>query len=229
MINKSNKALVLLSGGLDSAVVLSICRKQKKEIHAISFDYGQRHKLELKYAKWQSDFFKCLSHRIFKIDFYGGSALTDKIEVPNNKKVEDIPEDIPVTYVPSRNIVFLSFASGYAEFKDIDNIYIGVNAVDYSGYPDCRHEFIKAFEQMINKSTKKALNGRKFKIMTPLINFSKKEIIVLGKKNGVDFSMTSSCYNPVKKKNCGQCDSCLLRKKGFDEASMIDPAENKNV
>ncbi len=229
MVYKSNKALVLLSGGLDSAVVLSICKKKRKEIHAISFNYGQRHRLELEYAKWQSNYFKCKSHRIFKIDFYGGSALTDKIDVPSNRKVENIPKDIPVTYVPSRNIIFLSFASGYAESQDIDNIYIGVNAIDYSGYPDCRQEFINSFEQLINKSTKKGLQERKFKIFTPLINLTKREIILLGKKNGVDFSMTSSCYNPVRKKKCGQCDSCLLREKGFNEASIIDPAGNKNV
>ena len=229
MINKSNKALVLLSGGLDSAVVLSICKKNRNEIHAISFDYGQRHQIELEYAKWQSKFFECESHKIFNIDFYGGSALTDNIDLPNNRDVDSIPNEIPNTYVPSRNIVFLSFASGYAESMNIDDIFIGVNAIDYSGYPDCRHEFIIRFEELINKSTKKAIEGKKFKINTPLINLTKKEIILLGDKNGVDFSMTSSCYNPKNKLMCSKCDSCLLRKKGFDEASIIDPAELKDV
>ena len=220
---KSNKALVLLSGGLDSSVVLSICKEKGYEIYAISFDYGQRHSIELECAKSQAKLFGCISHEIFKIDFYGGSALTDKINVPKNRAVEEIPNNIPVTYVPSRNILFLSFASGYAEFKNIDNIFIGVNSVDYSGYPDCRKSFINDFEKLINKSTKKGLEGKKFKIITPLINLSKKEIVIIGNKNGVDFSKTSSCYNPKLKKSCQLCDSCLLRKRGFDEANIIDP------
>ncbi len=226
MIEKSNKALVLLSGGLDSSVVLSICKSKGYEIYAISFDYGQRHSIELKYAKLQAQFFGCVSHEVFKIDFYGGSALTDNIKVPINKDVESIPNNIPVTYVPSRNIVFLSFASGYAECNGIDNIFLGVNSIDYSGYPDCRKTFIDDFENLINRSTKKGLEGKKFKIITPLINLSKKEIIILGNKNGVDFSMTSSCYNPTLKKSCGGCDSCLLRKRGFEEAKLTDPIEN---
>tara|TARA_B100000686_G_C16680763_1_gene911802 strand:+ start:223 stop:909 length:687 start_codon:yes stop_codon:yes gene_type:complete len=223
MSNKSNKALVLVSGGLDSTVVLSICKRLDLKIYAISFDYGQRHRIELNFARWQSNYFQCKSHKIFKIDLFGGSALTDNIEVPTNKKVELIPNDIPETYVPSRNIIFLSFASGYAEFLGIDKIFIGVNAIDYSGYPDCRQEFIKGFEKLINFSTKKGLEGNKFKIKTPLINLTKKEIILIGKKNGVNFSKTSSCYNPRKGKSCGICDSCLLRKKGFDEARLDDP------
>ena len=226
MTDKSNKALVLLSGGLDSSVVLSICKLEGYRIYAISFDYGQRHGVELKFAKFQAKFFKCISHEIFKIDFYGGSALTDNIDVPTNINVESIPNNIPVTYVPSRNIVFLSFAAGYAECFDIDNIFIGVNSIDYSGYPDCRKTFIDDFENLINKATKKGIEGNKFKIFTPLINLSKKEIIKLGNKNGVDFSMTSSCYNPGLKKSCGFCDSCLLRKRGFEEAKLIDPLGN---
>ena len=221
---KSNKALVLLSGGLDSSVVLSVCQDKGYDIYAISFDYGQRHKVELDYAKFQATFFKCISHEVFKMEFYGGSALTDDIKVPKNRDSHSMSKDIPVTYVPSRNIVFLSFASGYAECHDIDNIFIGVNAIDYSGYPDCRKNFIDNFEKLINKSTKKGLEGSKFKINTPLINLSKKDIIKLGHKNGVDFSMTSSCYSPKLKKNCGVCDSCLLRKQGFEEAGLRDPA-----
>ena len=200
MTEKSNKALVLLSGGLDSSVLLSICKKDNFDIHAISFDYGQRHGVELQYARWQAKYFNCSSHKIFKIEFYGGSALTENIDVPQSRDVESISSGIPITYVPSRNIVFLSYASGYAEVNDIDNIYIGVNAIDYSGYPDCRKEFIMDFESLINKSTKKGIDGRKFNIVTPLIDLTKKEIIILGKKNGVDFSMTSSCYNPEQKK-----------------------------
>ena len=221
---KSNKALVLLSGGLDSSVVLSVCQEKGYDIYAISFDYGQRHKVELEYAKFQATFFNCISHEVFKMEFYGGSALTDDIKVPKNRDSHSISKDIPVTYVPSRNIVFLSFASGYAECHDIDNILLGVNAIDYSGYPDCRKNFIDNFEKLINKSTKKGLEGSKFKINTPLINLSKKDIIKLGHKNGVDFSMTSSCYSPKLKKNCGVCDSCLLRKQGFEEAGLRDPA-----
>ncbi len=225
MVDKSNKALVLLSGGLDSSVVLSLCRKEGYNIHAISFDYGQRHRFELEHAKWQANYFNCFSHKIFKIEFYGGSALTDNIEVPKNNTVESIPQNIPVTYVPSRNIVFLAFAAGYAEANSIDDIYIGVNAIDYSGYPDCRQEFINGFERLINQSTKKGIEGKKFKIITPLLNLTKKEIINLGKKNGVNFSKTSSCYNPVQKKRCGFCDSCLLRKRGFEEAAITDPLD----
>ena len=224
MSKKSNKALVLLSGGLDSSVVLSVCQDKGYDIYAISFDYGQRHKVELEYAKFQATFFNCISHEVFKMEFYGGSALTDDIKVPKNRDSHSMSKDIPVTYVPSRNIVFLSFASGYAECHDIDNIFIGVNAIDYSGYPDCRKNFIDNFEKLINKSTKKGIEGSKFKINTPLINLSKKDIIKLGHKNGVDFSMTSSCYNPKLKKNCGVCDSCLLRKQGFEEAGLRDPA-----
>ena len=224
MSKKSNKALVLLSGGLDSSVVLSICQNKGYDIYAISFDYGQRHKIELEYAKFQATFFNCISHEVFKMEFYGGSALTDDIKVPKNRDSHSMSKDIPVTYVPSRNIVFLSFASGYAECHDIDNIFLGVNAIDYSGYPDCRKNFIDNFEKLINKSTKKGLEGSKFKINTPLINLSKKDIIKLGHKNGVDFSMTSSCYSPKLKKNCGVCDSCLLRKQGFEEAGLRDPA-----
>ena len=224
MSKKSNKALVLLSGGLDSSVVLSVCQDKGYDIYAISFDYGQRHKVELEYAKFQATFFNCISHEVFKMEFYGGSALTDDIKVPKNRDSHSMSKDIPVTYVPSRNIVFLSFASGYAECHDIDNIFIGVNAIDYSGYPDCRKNFIDNFEKLINKSTKKGLEGSKFKINTPLINLSKKDIIKLGHKNGFDFSMTSSCYSPKLKKNCGVCDSCLLRKQGFEEAGLSDPA-----
>ena len=224
MSKKSNKALVLLSGGLDSSVVLSVCQDKGYDIYAISFDYGQRHKVELEYAKFQATFFNCISHQVFKMEFYGGSALTDDINIPKNRDSHSMSKDIPVTYVPSRNIVFLSFASGYAECHDIDNIFLGVNAIDYSGYPDCRKNFIDNFEKLINKSTKKGLEGSKFKINTPLINLSKKDIIKLGHKNGVDFSMTSSCYSPKLKKNCGVCDSCILRKQGFEEAGLSDPA-----
>ena len=222
MNNKSNKALILLSGGLDSTVVLSICKKEKKELHAVSFDYGQRHKQELNFAKWQAKFFKCKTHKIFKIELFGGSSLTDNLKVPENTSVENIPKKIPNTYVPSRNIIFLSIASGYAEVLGIENIYIGVNSIDYSGYPDCREKFIRSFEKLINFSTKKGIEGKNYKILTPLLKLTKREIVLIGKKNGVDFSKTSSCYNPKNGKICGVCDSCLLRKKGFEEALIKD-------
>ena len=223
MTNKQNKALVLLSGGLDSTVVLSICSKNKEEIYTMSFDYGQRHKRELDYATWQSENFGSKSHKIFKIDLFGGSALTDDIEVPKNKYIDSIPDEIPVTYVPARNIIFLSFAAGYAEYLGISKIYIGVNEVDYSGYPDCRKEFIDGFEKLINYSTKKGLQINKFLIKAPLIKLSKKEIIMIGMRNSVDFSKTSSCYNPQKGKKCNECDSCLIRAKGFLDAGIRDP------
>ena len=164
-MDKVKKGLILLSGGLDSTVTLSICKKSNIEIHAMTFDYGQRHKVELDFAKWQAKKFNCKSHKIFKIDLYGGSALTDKIDVPKNENVDLIPNDIPVTYVPGRNIIFLSFAAGYAEYLDIEDIYIGVNSVDYSGYPDCREEFIKIFEKTINMSTKKGVQGKNLELL----------------------------------------------------------------
>ncbi len=222
MNNKKKKALVLLSGGLDSTVTLSICRRSNIETYAMTFDYGQRHKVELDYAKWQAKRFECKSHKIFKIDLYGGSALTDQIDIPKNENVDLIPDEIPVTYVPGRNIIFLSFAAGYAEFLDIEDIYIGVNSVDYSGYPDCREEFLEIFEKTINMSTKKGLHGKKFRIIAPLQKLNKKEIVLIGKNNDVDFSKTSSCYNPRNMRKCGLCDACLLRKKGFDEANLDD-------
>ncbi len=223
MTKRTKKCVVLLSGGLDSSVVLSICNQLKYEIHAISFNYKQRHVKELDLAKWQAKTNNVKSHKIFNVDLYGGSALTDNIKVPENKDVASIPKTIPVTYVAGRNLIFLSIAAGYAESLDIEDIYLGVNSVDYSGYPDCRKEFIVSFEKMINKCTKKGLEGRSFRIKTPLINLSKREIILIGIKNSVDFSKTSSCYNPKNSKSCGLCDSCLLRKKGFEEAKVKDP------
>ena len=223
MKKRTKKCVILLSGGLDSSVVLSICNKLKYEIYAISFNYKQRHAKELDLAKWQAKKNNVKSHKIFNIDLYGGSALTDNIKVPENKDVSSIPKTIPVTYVAGRNLVFLSIAAGYAESLDINDIFIGVNSVDYSGYPDCRKEFIVSFEKIINKCTKKGLEGRSFRIKTPLINLSKGEIILVGKKNNVDFSKTSSCYNPQNLKSCGLCDSCLLRKKGFNDAKVRDP------
>lgn len=222
---KKKKSVVLLSGGLDSTVVLSVAIKKKFDVHCISFDYGQRHKRELLYAKKQVTLQRVISHKIFKIDFFGGSALTDNIKVPLNRNVNQIPEDIPVTYVPARNTIFLSYALGYAEYIDAYDIFLGVNIVDYSGYPDCRPEFIKLFERLSNIATKKSVEGKRFNIHTPLIKMTKDQIIKLGTKNKVDFKNTTSCYNPLEKISCGKCDSCLLRKKGFEEARVKDPIE----
>ncbi len=227
---KKEKAVVLLSGGLDSSVVLSIAIKNGFIPYCVSFDYGQRHKKELFYAKKQVFLQKVKFYKVFKIDFFGGSALTDNIEIPKNRYSSNIPNDIPVTYVPARNTIFLSYALGYSEYLQCRNIFIGVNIIDYSGYPDCRPEFISMFEKMANIATKQSVLGQKIKIHTPLLKMNKKEIIETGKKNNVDFKYTMSCYNPKNKINCGECDACLLRLNGFFEANIKDPTKyKKNV
>ena len=220
---KKKKAVVLLSGGLDSSVTLSIALKKGFEAHCISFNYKQRHATEISFAKFQAKNQNAKSHKIIKIDFFGGSALTDNIPVPRNKNFSNIPDSIPKTYVPGRNLIFLSYAIGFAEYLKSSSIFIGVNAIDYSGYPDCRPDFIKSFEKTSNLATKKGIEGKKIKIHTPLINVSKKDIILLGKKNNVNFKKTLSCYNPTGKNSCGECDACLIRTKGFLEANIKDP------
>ncbi|MBI5207497.1 MAG: 7-cyano-7-deazaguanine synthase QueC [Candidatus Firestonebacteria bacterium] len=225
----TKKALVLLSGGLDSATTLAIAKKKGYELFALTFDYGQRHKFEIKQASIIAKKYFVKNHKIIKIDMrqIGGSALTDNIPVPENKN-KIIGTAIPITYVPARNTIFLSFALAWAEVLNIQNIFIGVNAIDFSGYPDCRPAFIKSFERMANLATKTSVLGNKIKIVTPLINLKKSEIIKLGNKLGVDYSLTNSCYNPDKSGNpCGKCDSCILRAKGFKEASVKDPALRK--
>ena len=225
MTNKKyNNAIVLLSGGLDSTTCLAIADSLKyDEIHTISFDYGQKHKFELSLAENNSKFYKVKKHSIVQLDtnFFKSSALTDSnIEVPKN---EMNTNEIPITYVPARNTVFLSYALAYAEINNCNKIYIGVNSIDYSGYPDCRPEFISAFEAMANLATKKSVSeGFKISIETPLINMSKSEIVKTGKSLGVDYSKTITCYDPIDNKACGRCDSCNLRKKGFEEAGIID-------
>lgn len=220
------KAVILLSGGLDSATILAIAKKQGFQMHAISFLYGQRHKIELDNAKRIIKANKVAEHKIIEIDLraFGGSALTSSIKVPKHESVEKIGKDIPVTYVPARNTIFLSFALAYAEVIGAKDIFIGVNALDYSGYPDCRPEYIKAFTKMANLATKAGVKGEKLKIHTPLINLSKAQIIKKGIELGVDYSLTTSCYDPDEKgRACGRCDSCLLRKKGFKENKLQDP------
>ncbi len=222
----NKKAVVLLSGGIDSATTLAIARDSGYEIYAISFRYGQRHHFELEAAEKIAGKMNVKKHLIMDIDIssFGGSALTDDIPVPKSDKVEDIGKDIPVTYVPARNIIFLSLALGWAEVLGSTDIFIGVNAVDYSGYPDCRSDFIKAFEDAANLGTKTGAEGNKFRIHAPLVLLTKAEIIKKGLELGVDYSLTHSCYDPDEDgRACGKCDSCLLRKKGFKEAGVEDP------
>lgn len=216
------RAIVLLSGGLDSAVTLLIAKKEYNfSIIALTFDYGQRHKVEIENAKKLAQKYSAEKHIILKLPLteIGGSALTDvNIEVPEGKVDRN---EIPVTYVPARNLIFLSYATAIAEVNDISDIFIGVNFIDYSGYPDCRPEFIKSFENTINVGTKAGVEGNKFKIHIPLIKMTKKDIILKGKELGLDFNLTHSCYNPDKNGNpCGKCDSCILRIKGFKEAGL---------
>ncbi len=224
------KCVVLSSGGLDSTVVMAIAKSKGYKIISLSFNYGQRHKIELECAKKVANFFKVEKHLIidFPFDQIGGSALTNiNIEIPEGKIERD---NIPITYVPGRNIIFLSVAVSVAEICNAKDIFIGVNAVDYSGYPDCRPEFINQFEKAINLGTKASVEGQPFKIHTPLINLSKKEIIQKGHQLGVEFKITSSCYNPDNSGNpCGKCDSCLLRLKGFKDANLEDPLNYPDI
>ena len=221
----SNKAVILLSGGLDSTTCLAIAKNQGFELYALTFNYGQRHDFELKSAQKIADHFQIKNHSIVNIDLaqFGGSALTDEIDVPKDRS-ESKMTDIPITYVPARNTVFLSLALAWAETLNAFNIFIGVNALDYSGYPDCRPEYIAAFEKTANLATKAGISGASFKIHTPLINMKKSEIILNGLQLGVDYGLTSSCYDPLKDGvPCGHCDACILRLKGFQEADTLDP------
>lgn len=220
------KAIVLLSGGLDSATVLAIARAEGYAVHALSFRYGQRHAIELQAAAQLAAHFQVAEHVVAEIDLrvFGGSALTADISVPKSRSLAEMSQDIPVTYVPARNTVFLSFALAYAETRGASDIFIGVNALDYSGYPDCRPEFIAAFEQLANLATKAGVEGtQRIKIHTPLIELTKAGIIQQGLALGVDYALTHSCYDPRGNVACGQCDSCLLRLKGFAEAGAVDP------
>lgn len=221
----SSKAVILLSGGLDSTTCLAIAKNQGFDLNALTLNYGQRHDFELKSAQKIVDHFKIKNHSVVNINLaqFGGSALTDEIDVPKDRSESEMT-DIPLTYVPARNTVFLSLALAWAETINAFNIFIGVNVLDYSGYPDCRPEYIAAFEKTANLATKAGVSGERFKIHTPLINMKKSEIILNGLKLGVDYSLTSSCYDPLKNGTpCGHCDACILRLKGFQEADAIDP------
>ena len=228
MQSEKKRAVVLSSGGIDSTTAMAIAKSEGFEIYSLSFRYGQRHVAELESAQRVAKFFNVKKHLIVNVDLgnIGGSALTDSIDVPKHTSVQELVKDeIPVTYVPARNTIFLSYALAWSEVIKADNIFIGVTAVDYSGYPDCRPEYIEAFEKMANLATKTGVTGEiKLKIRTPLIHLSKSEIILKGRELGVDYSLTLSCYDPDDKgRSCGECDSCLHRIKGFKEAGVADP------
>jgi 7-cyano-7-deazaguanine synthase len=223
----AKKAVVLLSGGIDSSTTLAIAKNAGFKIYALSFDYNQRHKKELESAKKIAAVFGVEQHLTieFNLRSIGGSALTSEIDVPKNKTVSS---DIPVTYVPARNTIFLSFALAWAETLNAENIFIGANVVDYSGYPDCRPEYLNAFEQMANLATKASVEKKmKFKINAPLVKMSKAEIIKKGLELGLDYSLTWSCYDPTPdNKPCGECDSCVIRANGFKDAGTKDTLLN---
>lgn len=224
------KAIVLLSGGLDSSTTLAIARSEHFQCHALTFRYGQRHNREIEAAVKVAGFLGAVEHRIIDIDLavFGGSALTDsKIAVPKDRNNLENSEEIPLTYVPARNTIFLSYALAWAEVLGAFDIFIGVNSTDYSGYPDCRAEFISAFEKTANLATAAAVKGKgRYCIHTPIIDMAKAQIILRGTELGVDYSLTHSCYDPDSRgRSCGRCDSCRLRLKGFAEAGLTDPIE----
>lgn len=220
------KAIVLLSGGLDSATILAIAKNQGFETYGLTFRYGQRNDAEINCAKLVAEHFEVKRHVFVEIDLrmFGNSALTDNIEVPKNRPIEEMEEGIPITYVPARNTIFLSFSLAWAETLQARDIFIGVNALDYSGYPDCRPEYITAYQKMANLATKSGTEGNSCTIHTPLIQLPKSQIIRKGLALGVDYAMTNTCYDPdIQRQACGQCDACLLRLKGFSEIKIKDP------
>jgi 7-cyano-7-deazaguanine synthase len=229
MVKNDLKAVVLLSGGIDSATTLAIAQNRGFDIYALSFSYGQRHAVELEAAGRIAKRSNVIRHLILDIDLrkIGGSALTADINVPKNRSAKELKKKIPVTYVPARNTIFLSYALAWAEVVGANDIFIGVNVLDYSGYPDCRPEYIEAYEKMANLATKTGVEGKqKLKIHTPLIKMSKAQIIQKGVELDVDYSLTHSCYDPADSgEACGACDSCLLRLKGFTEAGLKDPVK----
>ena len=226
-MTQNTKAVVLVSGGVDSTTVLAIARKRGFDVYALSFDYGQRHSAELEAARRVVKHLGAAAHHVIKIDLrtFGGSALTAEIDVPKGREPGRMAAEIPVTYVPARNTIFLSIALGWCEVLEAEDIFIGVNAIDYSGYPDCRPQFLEAFELMAGVATRDGVEGRaRYRIHAPLLHMTKAEIIRAGIDAGVDFSLTHSCYDPVPGGlACGACDSCLLRKQGFRDAGIPDP------
>ena len=225
------RAVVLLSGGLDSTTVLALAQSEGFDCHALSFDYGQRHAVELVAARAVARSMGIIGHTVLELDSAGfrGSALTDDIAVPKHDHADEIGDEIPVTYVPARNTIFLSYALGVAEVIGASDLFIGVNALDFSGYPDCRPEFIEAFETLANLATRAAVQGAPLRVHAPLISMTKADIIGLGRSLGVDYSMTTSCYDPDPSGlACGHCDSCLLRRKGFADAGVADPTRYRS-
>jgi 7-cyano-7-deazaguanine synthase len=230
MLDFRKKAIILLSGGLDSATTLALAKAEGFDVHAISFRYGQRHAVELSAAMKVAKAFGVSEHRIVDIDLsqFGGSALTSDVAVPKRRTAEEMSKGVPITYVPARNTVFLSLALAWAEVLPADDLFIGVNAIDYSGYPDCRPEYIEAFQRLANLATKAGVEGgSRFRIHAPLIAMTKAQIIGEGLRLGVDYSLTTSCYSPdpATLRACGACDACLLRRAGFREAGVADPIE----
>ncbi|HXH10691.1 MAG TPA: 7-cyano-7-deazaguanine synthase QueC [Alphaproteobacteria bacterium] len=227
MMQQSKSAVVLLSGGIDSTTTLAIAKHEGFRLHALTFRYGQRHAIEIDAARRVAQVLGVARHAIVDMDLrvFGGSALTDDLAVPKSRTLDEIAHGIPITYVPARNTIFLAYALAYAEISQSEDIFIGVNARDYSGYPDCRPEYIQAFEAMANLATKAAVEGRqRLRIHCPLIHLDKAQIIQRGLELGVDYALTHSCYDPAPDGTaCGQCDSCLLRLKGFAEAGVADP------
>jgi 7-cyano-7-deazaguanine synthase len=227
MSQQPKPAVVLLSGGVDSTTTLAIARHAGFRLHALTFQYGQRHAMEVGAARRVAQAFNVERHVVVAMDLrvFGGSALTDQLAVPKNRALEEMSDSIPITYVPARNTVFLAYALAFAEVTQSEDIFIGVNALDYSGYPDCRPDYIRAFEAMANLATKAAVEGfQRLQIHTPLIQLSKVQIIQWGLKLGVDYGLTHSCYDPGGDgSSCGLCDACLLRLKGFSEAGLTDP------
>ena len=226
------RAVILLSGGLDSATVLAIAKEEGYNIFALSFRYGQRHQIEIESAQKIGKSVGVSEHRVIEVDLraIGGSALTAAIDVPKNRGVDEMATEIPVTYVPARNTIFLSYALAWAEVIGARHIFIGVNAMDYSGYPDCRPEFITQFEKLAQLATKAGVEGTHYRIHAPLIEMTKVQIIAKGAELGVQFSLTTSCYDPGPDgAACGRCDSCLLRKKGFREAGIPDPTRYSDL
>jgi 7-cyano-7-deazaguanine synthase len=225
-MDSAKRAVVLLSGGLDSATTLAIAHSRDFELYALSFDYGQRHRVELDCARRLAERFAVARHVIVPIDLrqFGGSALTSDLPVPKDRPLEEMSQGIPITYVPARNTIFLSFALAFAEVTGANDIFLGVNVLDYSGYPDCRPEYLAAYEKMANLATKAGVAGQRLTIHAPLIQCTKAEIIRQGLALGVDYALTTSCYDPDQGgRACGRCDACLLRLKGFAENGLQDP------
>jgi len=225
-----SKAVVLASGGLDSCVTAAIAKAEGHELYFLTINYGQRHRVEVKCAERLAQFFRVSDHQIIQVDLrvFGGSALTSDLPVPTDRSETDRDQAIPITYVPARNTIFLSLALAYAEVLQASKIYFGANVRDYSGYPDCRPEFIRAFMEVARLGTRLGIEGHPLEIMAPLLMMTKSEIIHKGCELGVPFHLTSSCYNPGPQgQGCGHCDSCLIREEGFQRAGMPDPIQNE--